>query len=177
MERQKPPGNLTVYYTTSSACRTIDNSGAAEENAPNRGESGCRKSGSGHFSREMRARWTSIPDGKVGPPCARSVISKAHVLGNDGFSFDSCGFGRRNSARLSFREGFSTRGGRPPPRAPPPSLRRILFNGGVRHVQDAPVHGRGVLNGKTQRRMISWRLGPVDTVLTGTPMCFSMKST
>ena len=60
------------------------------------------------FSREMRPRRTSIPDGKVGPPWARSVISEAHVPGNDGFSFDSCGYGRRNSARLSLKEGFST---------------------------------------------------------------------
>src|SRR5699024_5513110 len=31
----------------------------------------------------------------------RSVISEAHVPGNDGFSFDSRGCGRGNSARLS----------------------------------------------------------------------------
>src|SRR5699024_5031364 len=35
------------------------------------------------FSRKMRARWTSIPDEKVGPSCARSVISEAHVPRND----------------------------------------------------------------------------------------------
>ena len=40
--------------------------------------------------------------------CARPADSKAHVLGNDGFSFDSCGCGRRSSASLSFGEGFST---------------------------------------------------------------------
>ena len=45
---------------------------------------------------------------KVTPSTMRSVISDAHVAGNDGFSFDSCGCGRRNSARLSFGEGFST---------------------------------------------------------------------
>ena len=49
--------------------------------------------------------WT--PTGLL-PRCARPADSKAHVLGNDGFSFDSCGCGRRNSARLSFGEGFST---------------------------------------------------------------------
>ena len=60
---------------------------------------------------------------KVAPSTMRSVISEAHppggpllplrgnspcVPGNDGFSFDSCGYGRRNSARLSLTEGFST---------------------------------------------------------------------
>ena len=65
------------------------------------------------FSREMRARWASIPGGKVGPSCARSVISEAHVPGKDRFSFSSCGCGRRNSARLSFVEGFSTACGTP----------------------------------------------------------------
>ena len=44
----------------------------------------------------------------VAPSAMRSVISEAHVPENDGFSFDSCGCGRRNSARLSLTEGFST---------------------------------------------------------------------
>ena len=60
------------------------------------------------FLRGMCARWTSIPQGKVGPSCARGVISEAHVPGNDGFSFDSCGCGRRNSARLSSGKGSLT---------------------------------------------------------------------
>ena len=60
------------------------------------------------FLRGMCARWTSIPQGKVGPSCASGVISEAHVPGNDGFSFDSCGCGRRNSARLSSGKGSLT---------------------------------------------------------------------
>ncbi len=60
------------------------------------------------FPRELRARRPSIPDGKVGPPCARGVLSEVYVPGKDGFLFDSCGCSRRNSARPSFEAGFST---------------------------------------------------------------------
>ncbi len=44
----------------------------------------------------------------VAPSAMRSVISEDMRLGNDRFSLYSCGCGRRNSARLSITEDFST---------------------------------------------------------------------
>ena len=57
-----------------------------------------------------------------------------------------------------------------------------------------PLHSHGMRGGKNGetprsmamergavfylfRRAISWRLGPVDTMVMGTPMCFSKNST
>ncbi len=40
------------------------------------------------FRERLHARWASIPYGKVGPPCVRSVITDAHVAGNDKFLFN-----------------------------------------------------------------------------------------
>ena len=93
------------------------------------------------FSMGMRARWASIPGGKVGSSCARSVISEAHVPGNDGLSFSSCGCGRRNSARLSFVEGFSTAWQYPPAAQPPGDIVYQNVSPEARSCSTLPAHG------------------------------------
>ena len=50
----------------------------------------------------MHAGQPSISREKVGLSCARSVISTAHVGGNDGSKFYSAACGRRNSLREGF---------------------------------------------------------------------------
>ena len=54
------------------------------------------------FREKPYAGWSSTPSGKVGPPCARSVISDAYVAGNDGIKFYSVACGRRNSLQEGF---------------------------------------------------------------------------
>ena len=44
----------------------------------------------------------SISSEIVGQNFAKGVIPEAHVLGNDGISFYSCGCGRRNSLQEGF---------------------------------------------------------------------------
>ena len=70
-----------------------------------------------HINDRLHARWASIPYGKVGPSCARSVISDAHppgdpllpfqgnspcVAGNDEVIFYSIARGRWNSLQEGF---------------------------------------------------------------------------
>ena len=55
-----------------------------------------------HINDRLHARWASIPYGKVGPSCARSVISDAHVAGNDEIIFYSIACGRWNSLQEGF---------------------------------------------------------------------------
>lgn len=50
--------------------------------------------------KRLHGVWDSISCEIVAPPAMRSVISEAHVLGNDGFKLNSVACGRRNSARL-----------------------------------------------------------------------------
>ena len=56
------------------------------------------------FREGLHARWASIPCGKVGPSCARSVISDAHVAGNDGLKLITSPAG----AGTTWRRAFST---------------------------------------------------------------------
>ena len=56
------------------------------------------------FRARMHAGQSSISCEKVGLSCVRSVISAAHVGGNDGLIIYSAVCGRRNFARCGVRE-------------------------------------------------------------------------
>ena len=56
------------------------------------------------FRVRLHARQASISCEKVDLPCVRSVISDAHVAGNDGIKIYSAACGHRNS----LQEGFLT---------------------------------------------------------------------